>query len=89
MYTELRDNLYSKKKYLQITYVAKDLLSRIHKPLRKFNFKIKLCGLKNVEMDSTNTFFYKGEHIDIEHTQVPSITNGLGTPTVDISSPNL
>lgn len=57
MYTELRDNLYSKKKYLQITYVAKDLLSRIHKPLRKFNFKIKLCGLKNVEMDSINTFF--------------------------------
>lgn len=34
-------------------------------------------------------FFKKGEHIDIEHTQVPSITKDLGTPTVDISSPNL
>lgn len=57
MYTELRDNLYSKKKYLQITNVAKDLLPRLHKPLRKFNFKIKLCGLENVEVDSTDTLF--------------------------------
>lgn len=57
MYTDLRDNLYSKKKYLQITYVEKDLLPRIHMPLRKFNLKIKLCGLENVEVDSTDTFF--------------------------------